>query len=202
MAHIYSFQGVVPAIDPSAVIHPAASIIGDVIIGAGVYIAPGASLRGDFGRIVVEAGANVQDNCVMHGSSLGDCVVEEEGHIGHGAILHTCRIGRGALVGMNSVVMDEAVVGEEAFVAAMSFVRAGTEIPPRTLAAGIPAKVLRELSDSDLAHKKVGTLQYQELVRRAPTEMEACEPLSAPEPGRKRTRWDNDAKPLYDLKKK
>jgi len=201
MAHIYSFDGIVPVIDPTAVIHPAASIIGDVIIGAGVYIAPGASLRGDFGRIVVEAGANVQDNCVMHGSSLGDCVVEEEGHIGHGAVLHTCRIGKGALIGMNAVVMDEALVGEESFVAAMSFVRAGAEIPPRTLVAGIPAKVLRELTDSDIAHKMKGTRQYQELARRSPAEMKPCEPLTAPEPDRKRTRWVHDAKPLYDLKK-
>lgn len=201
MAHIYSFQGIVPVIDPSAEVHPAASIIGDVIIGAGVYIAPGASLRGDFGRIIVEAGANIQDNCVMHGSSLGNCVVEEEGHIGHGAILHTCRIGRGALVGMNSVVMDEAVVGEEAFVAAMSFVRAGMEIPPRTLVAGIPAKILRQLTDADLAQKNKGTRQYQELVRRAPSEMKPCQPLPAPERTRGRVTWDNDAKPLYDLKK-
>lgn len=201
MAHIYSFQGIVPAIDPSAVIHPAACIIGDVIIGAGVYVAPGASLRGDFGRIIVEAGANIQDNCVMHGSSFGECVVEEEGHIGHGAILHTCRIARGALVGMNSVVMDEAVVGEQAFVAAMSFVRAGMQVPPRTLVAGIPAKILRELSERDLAHKTEGTSQYQELARRAPAEMKPCEPLPAPEPGRRRVTWDNEAKPLYGLKK-
>lgn len=201
MAHIYSFAGIVPVIDPSAVVHPMACIIGDVVIGAGVYVAPGASLRGDFGRIVIEPGANIQDNCVMHGSSLGVCVVEEEGHIGHGAILHTCRIGRGALVGMNAVVMDEAVVGEQAFVAAMSFVRAGMQIAPRTLVAGIPAKVLRELTDADIAHKTEGTRQYQELVRRAPAEMKPCEPLPAPEPDRKRVAWDTDAKPLYNLKK-
>ncbi|MHA1538667.1 MAG: phenylacetic acid degradation protein PaaY [Alphaproteobacteria bacterium] len=201
MAHIYSFDGIVPVIDPSAVVHPAANIIGDVVIGAGVYIAPGASLRGDFGRIIVEARANIQDNCVMHGSSLGECLVEEEGHIGHGAILHTCRIAKGALVGMNAVVMDEAVVGEGSFVAAMSFVRAGMQIPPRTLVAGIPAKVLRGLNEADLAHKMEGTRQYQELARRAPKEMKPCEPLPAPEPGRGRVVWDNDAKPLYDLKK-
>ncbi len=201
MAHIYSFQGIVPAIDPSAVVHPAACIIGDVIIGAGVFVAPGASLRGDFGRIVVEAGANIQDNCVMHGSSFGVCVVEEEGHIGHGAVLHTCRIGRGALVGMNSVVMDEAVVGEQAFVAAMSFVRAGMQIPPRMLVAGIPAKILRQLTDADLAHKTEGTSQYQEMVRRAPAEMKPCEPLQAPEPMRGRVTWEHAARPLFGLKK-
>ncbi len=201
MAHIYSFAGIVPVIDPSAVVHPAASLIGDVIIGAGVFIAPGASLRGDFGRIVVEPGANIQDNCVMHGSSLGECVVEEDGHIGHGAVLHTCRIGRGALVGMNAVVMDGALVGEQSFVAAMSFVRAGAVIPPRTMVAGIPAKVMRELTESDLAQKNEGTRQYHELARRALAEMKPCEPLSAPEPDRGRVIWDTEAKPLYDLKK-
>ncbi len=138
----------------------------------------------------------------MHGSSFGDCVVEAEGHIGHGAVLHTCRIRRGALVGMNAAVMDEAVVGEEAVVAAMSFVRAGAQIPARTLAAGIPAKVLRELSDDDIAMKTTGTLQYQELARRAPSELEPCEPLAAPEPGRGRIKWDRDAKTLYGLAKK
>jgi len=202
MAHIYSFQGIRPVIDPTAYVHPAASVIGDVHIGPGVYIAPGASLRGDYGRIVVEEGANIQDCCVMHGSAFGDCVVEPDGHIGHGAVLHTCRISRGALVGMNAVVMDEAVVGEEAFVAAMAFVRAGFTVPPRTLAAGIPAKVLRELSDDDVAFKMVGTRQYQENARRAPTELEPCEPLIKAEPDRGRIQWTEDAKPLYGLKKK
>ena len=138
----------------------------------------------------------------MHGSAFGECRVEPDGHIGHGAVLHTCRVARGALVGMNAVVMDNAVVGEEAFVAAMAFVRAGTQIPPRTLAAGIPAKVLRELSDQDVAMKVEGTLQYQENARRAPTELEPCEPLTEAEPDRGRISWEHDAKPLYGLKKK
>jgi carbonic anhydrase/acetyltransferase-like protein (isoleucine patch superfamily) len=202
MAHIYSFQGIRPVIDPSAYVHPAATIIGDVQIGADVYIAPNASLRGDYGRIIVEDGANIQDCCVMHGSAFGDCRVEPDGHIGHGAVLHTCTVSRGALVGMNAVVMDGAVVGEESFVAAMAFVRAGTQIPPRTLAAGIPAKVLRELTDADVAMKMEGTRQYQENARRAPAELEPCTALTEPEPNRGRVSWEHDAKPLYGLKKK
>jgi phenylacetic acid degradation protein len=202
MAHIYSFQGIRPVIDPSAYIHPAATLIGDVQIGPGVYVAPSASLRGDYGRIIVEEGANIQDCCVMHGSNFGECRVEADGHIGHGAVLHTCRVARGGLVGMNAVVMDGAVVGEEAVVAAMSFVRAGTQIPPRTLVAGVPAKERRTLSDDDIAMKTSGTLQYQELARRAFTELEPCEPLSAPEPGRGRITWQQDARTLYGLGKK
>ena len=122
VARIYEYAGIRPVIDASAFVHPEAVIIGDVIIGAGVYIAPLASLRGDLGRLIIEAGANVQDGCVMHGFPDKDCVIEEDGHVGHGAVLHGCRIGRNALVGMNATVMDGAVVGANAFVAAMAFV--------------------------------------------------------------------------------
>ena len=122
----------VPVVDATAFVHPAAVLIGDVVLGAGSYIGPGASLRGDFGRMIVGQGANVQDNCVMHGFPETDTVVEDWGHIGHGAVLHGCRIGRNAMIGMNSVVMDGVEIGESAFVAAMSFVKAGTHIPPRS----------------------------------------------------------------------
>ena len=102
-------------------------LIGDVIVGAGCYVGPCASLRADFGRIVLHAGANVQDTCVVHGFPFADTVVEEDGHIGHGAVLHACVVRRGALVGINAVVMDEAEIGEQAIVAACAFVRAGHE---------------------------------------------------------------------------
>src|SRR5574340_289251 len=142
---VYSIDGVTPVVHPTAFVHPTAVLIGDVIVGADVYIGPNASLRGDFGRLIVMQGANVQDCCIMHGFPERDTVVEENGHIGHGAVLHCCRIGRNALVGMNAVVMDNAVVGESAIVAAMAFVKAGMTVPARTLAAGIPAKALREI---------------------------------------------------------
>jgi phenylacetic acid degradation protein len=114
----YSLDGIVPVIDPSAFVHPTAVLIGDVIVGPGCYVGPCASLRGDFGRIVLEAGANVQDTCVIHGFPKQDTLVEENGHIGHGAILHSCVVRRDALVGMNAVVMDEAEIGAQAIVAA------------------------------------------------------------------------------------
>ena len=140
MAQIYSIDGVIPVVHPEAFVHPTAVLIGDVIIGPGCYVGPCASLRGDFGRLILERGSNIQDGCVMHGFPNTDTVIEEDGHIGHGAILHGCRIGRDALVGMNAVVMDGAIIGESAMVAAMAFVRAGFEVPPRSLAAGIPGQ--------------------------------------------------------------
>ena len=120
----YSIDGLVPVVDPSAHVHPAAVLIGDVWVGPGVYVGPCASLRGDFGRLVLEAGSNVQDNCTLHGFPGADTVVEVDGHIGHGAVLHGCIVRRGALIGMNAVVMDEAEVGEQAIVAASAFIRA------------------------------------------------------------------------------
>lgn len=109
----YAFEGLIPVVHPTAFVHPSAVLIGDVIVGAGVYIGPLASLRGDYGRLIVQAGANIQDGCIMHGYCDTDTIVGENGHIGHGAILHGCVIGRDALVGMNSVIMDGAVIGEE-----------------------------------------------------------------------------------------
>lgn len=187
MAKVYSFQGVTPVIHPDAFVHPDAVVIGDVIIGPGVYVAPGASLRGDFGRLVLEEGCNFQDNCVMHGFPDRDSVIEQDGHIGHGAVIHGAHIGRNALVGMNAVVMDYAEIGESAFVAAMSFVKARDVVPPRTLAAGIPAKVIRELRDEEIEWKKGGTRDYQELARQCLATLAPAKPLTKPEEGRGRT---------------
>ena len=114
-------------------------------------------MRGDFGRVSLSKGANLQDNCVMHAFPGNAAHVEEDGDIGHCAVLHGCTIKRGALVGMNSVIMDGAIIGVESFVAAMSFVKAGFEVPPRSLIAGAPAKVVRQMSDKELAWKAKGT---------------------------------------------
>ena len=183
---VYSINGVTPVVDPSAFVHPSAVLIGDVIVGPGCYVGPMASLRGDFGPIRVRAGANVQDACIMHGFPGTDTTVEENGHIGHGAVLHSCVVGKDALVGIHAVVNDNAVIGEFAVVAANSFVKAGTVVPPRTLVAGTPAKLVRELSEQDLEWKRTGTLSYQELTRRCLATMRATEPLAEPEPDRHR----------------
>ncbi|HEY1393918.1 MAG TPA: phenylacetic acid degradation protein PaaY [Methylibium sp.] len=180
----YSLEGVVPVVDPSAYVHPTAVLIGDVIVGPGCYVGPNACLRGDFGRIVLKAGSNVQDTCVIHGFPDADTVVEENGHIGHGAVLHSCVVRRDALVGMNAVVMDEAEVGEQAIVAACAFVPAGMKIAPRSLVAGVPGKVLRELKDEEIAWKLEGTLTYQDLARRCLASLQEVTPLTAPEADR------------------
>ena len=185
-AKVWSINGVTPVVDPTAFVHPSAVLIGDVLVGAGCYIGPSASLRGDFGRIDVRAGANLQDCCVMHGFPGTDTVVEEEGHVGHGAILHGCVVQKNALVGMNAVVNDNAVIGESAIVAAMAFVKAGMVVPPRTLVAGVPAKVVRALTDQELEWKIEGTQSYQELARRSLATMVETVALTAVEPDRKR----------------
>jgi len=182
----YAIDGLLPVIDPSAHVHPSAVLIGDVWVGPGCYVGPCASLRGDFGRIVLHAGSNVQDTCVLHGFPGADTLVEADGHIGHGAVLHGCTVRRGALVGMNAVVMDEAEIGEQAIVAASAFVRAGMKIPPRMLVAGVPGKVVRELSAAELQRKHEGTLAYQALARRCLATLLEVEPLASADPARRR----------------
>lgn len=186
MARIYSYDGIVPVIDPGAYVHPEAVVIGDVIIGAAVYVGPGAVLRGDFGRIVLHPGCNVQETCVLHSFPGKDVVVEAAGHIGHGAILHGCHIGPNAMVGMNAVVMDGAVVGANAIIAAMAFVKAGLQIPPNSLTVGSPAKVVRELSAEEIAWKRQGTGVYQRLAIEAGQKLAPATPLHVAEPDRRR----------------
>lgn len=183
---VYSINGVTPVVDPTAFVHPSAVLIGDVIVAANCYVGPCASLRGDFGRIELRAGANLQDVCVMHGFPGTDTIVEEDGHIGHGAILHGCIVRRNALVGMNAVVNDNAEIGESAIVAAMAFVKARMVVPPRMLAAGIPARIMRELTEQEMAWKVEGTRSYQELARRSLDTMQRVRPLVAVEADRKR----------------
>ena len=197
----YEIDGIRPVIDPAAFVHPTAILIGDVIVGPRCYVGPAASLRGDFGRIVLEEGSNLQDTCVVHGFPHADTVVEVDGHIGHGAVLHGCVVRRNALVGMNAVVMDEAVVGESAIVAACAFVKAGAVIAPRMLAAGIPAKVVRELTPDELKWKVEGTRAYQNLAVRSLKTMRECAPLTAVEPDRRRIEPQEGAVPKVALNK-
>lgn len=180
----YSFEGFVPVVDPTAFVHPSASLIGDVIVGARCYIAPGASLRGDFARIVLEDGCNVQDNCVIHTFPGQQVLLERDTHVGHGAVLHSCTIRHGALIGIQAIVMDEAIVGAESFVGAGSFVKGRFEVPARTLVTGTPARVVRALTDDEVAWKTKGTQLYQNLAARSLASLKQCAPLPAPEPGR------------------
>ncbi len=186
MLKVYAIDGITPVVDSTSFVHPTAVLIGDVIVGPGCYVGPLASLRGDFGRIVMGAGSNVQDCCVIHGIAQQDTLIDEDGHIGHGAVLHGCHIGRNAMVGMNAVVMDRASVGDNTVVGAMAFVKAGMQIAPRSLVMGAPARVVRELSDDEIAGKHFGTRQYQRLTSRCLDSLEEVAPLREVEPGRPR----------------
>lgn len=196
----YAIDGIRPVVDPSSYVHPTATLIGDVIVGADCYIGPSAVLRGDFGRLILEEGANLQDTCVMHGFPNTDTVVEKNGHIGHGAVLHGCRVKENALVGMNAVVMDGAIIGESSIVAAMSFVKANVEVPAKHLAAGTPCKILRELSDDEIAWKTSGTRDYQRLTKRSLASMVETTPLIAMEADRPRLTNVSESIPLYQQK--
>ncbi|MFC3189413.1 carnitine operon protein CaiE [Pseudocitrobacter faecalis] len=192
---IYAFEGLIPVVHPQAYVHPSAVLIGDVIIGAGVYVGPHASLRGDYGRLILEAGSNLQDGCIMHGYCDTDTIVRENGHIGHGAILHGCVIGRDALVGMNSVIMDGAVIGDESIVAAMSFVKAGFIGTPRQMLVGSPARLLREVTDEEMHWKRLNTREYQDLVARCKTGLHLTEPLTEKEENRPRLKGTTEVQP-------
>lgn len=195
----YAIDEIKPVVSQHAYVHPTATIIGDVIIGPNCYVGPSAVLRGDFGRLILEEGSNLQDTCVMHGFPENDTIVEKDGHIGHGAVLHGCIIKRNALIGMNAVIMDGAVIGEDSIVGAMSFVKESMQIPSRKLAAGSPAKVIRELSDEEIEWKSKGTHAYQTLTHRSLTSMVKVEPLSEPEENRKRLKFEG-LSPLQQFK--
>ena len=199
MPRVYSIDGITPVVDPSAYVHPSAVLIGDVIVAARAYIGPCACLRGDFGRIVVEEGANVQDSCLVHGFPGKDTVVGAEATVGHGAVLHGCVVRRGALIGMNAVVNDNAEIGDEAMVAALAFVKADDKVAARSLVAGIPARVMRALTEQELRWKRDNMLLYQNLARRSAATMHATEALVAVEHGRRRLDIP-EAVPLSELK--
>ena len=161
----YELNGIRPVVKEGAYVHPLAVLIGDVLVHENCFVAPHAVMRGDFGRLILGPGANLQEHCCMHAFPNTDTIVEENGHIGHGAILHGCTIKKNALVGMNSTIMDNAIIGENSIVAANSFVKAGFEINPNSLAAGSPAKIVRELSDEEITWKSQGTTEYQHLAQ-------------------------------------
>ncbi|HSE51268.1 MAG TPA: transferase hexapeptide repeat family protein [Gemmatimonadales bacterium] len=177
MQGIYSFEGIVPVVHPTAFVHPQAAVTGHVVIGREVYIGPGAALRGDWGAIEIHDGCNVQENCTIHMFPGVTVVLEESAHIGHGAIIHGARIGRNALVGMNAVVMDRAVVGAGAIVGALAFVPEGMQIADRKVAVGNPARIVKDVSDEMLAWKTEGTRLYQGLPARLLAGLAPAEPL-------------------------
>lgn len=198
----YEIDGVVPVVDPTSFVHESASIIGDVIIGPGCYIGPFASIRADFGRIIIGEGSNVQDNVAIHAFPGADTVLEPNSHVGHSAVLHGCRIGSYALIGIGSIVLDGAEIGEDVLLGAGSLVTAGTKIEPRVLAYGNPARVQKPLDADTIEWKRNGTHLYQELAERSRGSLKRVEPLLAVEPDRKRVSTDkNLSQPLHERRR-
>lgn len=182
---IYEFNGYKPVIDSSSFVHKEATIIGNVIIGKKVYIGPGASIRGDWGKITIKDGCNVQDNCTIHIFPGKDVILEENAHIGHGAIVHGANIGKNTLVGMNSVIMDDCNIGDECIIGALCFVKGEMNIPNRKIVVGNPATIKGEVSDEMISWKTKGTELYQDLPNQCYTLMKECEPLKEIEKNRK-----------------
>ena len=160
---IYRFGDHIPVVHPSSFIHSLAAVTGKVIIGKNVYVGPGAAIRGDWGGIIIEDGCNVQENCTIHMFPGITVFLREGAHIGHGAIIHGAVIGKNCLIGMNAVVMDEVELGEECIIGALTFIKAGEKIPPRSLVAGNPGKIIKEVSDEMIQWKSAGTALYQKL---------------------------------------
>src|SRR5687768_6814514 len=177
---IYSFKNFIPVVHESSFIHPLAAVTGNVVIGKNCYIGPGAALRGDWGQIILEDGCNVQENCTIHMFPGIVVLLKENAHIGHGAIIHGATIGRNCLVGMNAVIMDDVELGDECIVGALTFIKEGEKFANRSLIAGNPAKMIKQVSDEMIAWKTEGTRLYQQLPQQCFETLKICEPLREP----------------------
>ncbi len=174
---VYSFEGHIPVIHETSFIHPLAAVTGNVIIGKNCYVGPGAALRGDWGKIIIDDGCNVQENCVIHMFPGTTVLLKEGSHIGHGAIIHGALIGKNCLVGMNSVIMDNVDLGDESIVGALSLIKEGEKIPRRSLIVGNPARIIKEVSDEMIEWKTEGTKLYQALPQQMRQSWKVVEPL-------------------------
>ncbi len=173
----YEFQGYKPVVHESSFIHPQAAVTGNVIIGKGCYIGPGAALRGDWGQIILEDGCNVQENCTIHMFPGVTVLLKGNSHIGHGAVIHGATIGKNCLVGMNAVIMDNVVLGDECIVGALSLIKADEVFENRSLIVGNPAKKIKEVTDEMIGWKTEGTKLYQQLPKDMNEGWSICEPL-------------------------
>jgi len=197
---IYQFKEHIPVIDESSFIHPQSTVTGNVIIGKNVYIGPGAALRADFGKIIIEDGCNVQENCTIHMFPGVTVLLKENAHIGHGAIIHGATIGKNCMIGMNAVIMDNVVLEDECIIGALSFVKADQHIPGRSLLVGNPARIIREIGDEMIEWKTEGTKIYQQLTEDMKKEWKVCEPLR--EVPDQKVKTDFDYKTWNEMKKK
>ena len=173
----YEFKGIKPVVHQSSFIHPLAAVTGNVIIGKDVYVGSGAALRGDWGKIIIEDGCNVQENCVIHMFPGVTVVLKEGAHVGHGAIIHGATIGKNCLIGMNAVIMDNVELGDGCIVGALTFIKADEKIPARSLIVGNPSKIIKQVSDEMMQWKTEGTELYQQLPKEMYESWKECEPL-------------------------
>ncbi len=173
----YEFNGIKPVVHESSFIHPLAAVTGNVIIGKDVYVGPGAAIRGDWGKIIIEDGCNIQENCTVHMFPGVTVVLKEGAHIGHGAIIHGATIGKNCLIGMNAVIMDNVDLGDECIVGALCFIKADENIPERSLVVGNPYQILKQVSDEMIKWKTEGTKLYQQLPKQMFLNWKECEPL-------------------------
>jgi carbonic anhydrase/acetyltransferase-like protein (isoleucine patch superfamily) len=163
VATVISFKGKTPRLGSGAFVAPTATLIGDVEIGEGASVWFGAVLRGDEAAIRIGPRTSVQDNVVIHCYKGHDTIIEEDVTVGHGAILEACLVRRGALIGMNAVVLNRSVVGEDAVIAAGAVVLEDQEVPASTLAAGMPARVKKSLDGSAKTWSEISSRAYVRL---------------------------------------
>lgn len=159
----YSLEGREPKVHPKAYVHPLAVVIGDVEIEEGCYVGPGAVLRADWGVIRIASGSNVQENCVIHVRPGEVVSLGEDCHVGHGAIIHGATLGKRILIGMGAILMDGVKVGDDAIIGAGALLTEGFEVPQATMVAGVPARIVGEVSPELKERKRMGTSLYQTL---------------------------------------
>jgi len=156
----YRFRGFAPQIPASAFVADTASVIGRVFLGEETSVWPGAVIRADSEPITIGDGSNVQDNAVLHVDPGVPMTIGRRVTIGHQVMLHGCTIGDGTLVGIQAIVLNNAVIGESSLVAAGAIVTERKTFPPRSLIMGAPAKVVRQLTDDDVAMLERGADTY------------------------------------------
>ena len=154
-----------PAIHPSAFVAPGADVIGRVRLAKDSSVWFGAVLRGDVNRIEIGEATNIQDGSIVHVDDDHPCRIADHVHVGHHVNLHGCTVERGALIGIGSIVLSGARVGAGAIIGAGSVVLEGMKIPPRTLAVGSPARVVRKVTDKDLRYVNRWIAKYMRLAK-------------------------------------
>jgi carbonic anhydrase/acetyltransferase-like protein (isoleucine patch superfamily) len=161
---VYELRGVGPSLGRDVFVADAAAVIGDVHLGDEASVWFGAVVRGDYRSIRIGPRSNVQDNAVIHISTLrgdgGGTTVGADVVVGHAAVLHACTVGDACLIGIGAIVLDGAVIGDESLVAAGSLITPGTAVPPRSFVLGRPAKVIRPVTDAEVVAIRDSAAKY------------------------------------------